>query len=188
MPEELVNKYHKTINLPFFGPYITGRKITRKEANTTKQPHVFVMLLLKDGEGRILLQQRAASKNDYPNFYTTSASGGLQATKGPFAVSEFIKGAAIREAIEELGIERQSIKKLKVLWKIPREIDSDNPHRLYLPLIAEYEGSFKINEKEVNPKGTTHYSTQEISELLKKEKFTPAARVILMHYLKTLNK
>lgn len=70
--------------------------------------HRAVHILLFDSAGRILLQLRSASKDEYPLCYTSSASGHVGA-------GEAYDATALRELREELGIGGE----LEYLTKLP---------------------------------------------------------------------
>jgi isopentenyl-diphosphate delta-isomerase type 1 len=73
------------------------RLATRREIHTEGLLHRAVHVVLHDGMGRVLLQQRSASKDHLPGWWDVSVGGHV----GP---GEDYDEAAVREIEEEMGI------------------------------------------------------------------------------------
>ena len=72
-------------------------QIPRSEVHRQKLLHRAVSIFVFDSRGRLLLQQRSATKDEYPLCYTSSASGHVSA-------GENYDETAPREMQEELGL------------------------------------------------------------------------------------
>lgn len=70
---------------------------TKEKAQTEGLAHRIVIILIRDGEGHVLLQRRAPSVKLYPNCWDHSAAGHVDA-------GEDYETAAKRELREELGV------------------------------------------------------------------------------------
>ena len=77
---------------------LTGRRIRRGEKLEKGEYHLSVHVLIRRGDGKLLLQRRAADKADWPGVWDISAAGSALAGEGS-------REAAARELREELGIE-----------------------------------------------------------------------------------
>ncbi|MEO3975386.1 NUDIX domain-containing protein [Streptomyces sp. CAU 1734] len=75
---------------------VTGRA-TRAEVYARKLLHRCVFVLVRDGEGRIFVHRRTASKLIFPSLYDMF-------TGGVVGAGESYDDAALREAEEELGV------------------------------------------------------------------------------------
>lgn len=74
-----------------------GRRITKADAHRTGAWHRAVHVWIVTPGDRVLLQKRAAAKENYPSLWDVSCAGHLSA--GESAIE-----AAIRELAEELGL------------------------------------------------------------------------------------
>lgn len=75
---------------------------TKAEAQAKGLVHRIVIILIRDGEGHVLLQRRAPSVKLYPNYWDHSAAGHVD-------VGEDYETAARRELKEELGVSNASL-------------------------------------------------------------------------------
>jgi len=71
--------------------------LTRAEIHRTERLHRAVHMLLFNGQGKLFLQQRAASKDMYPGCWDSSAAGHVDS-------GEDYLSCAVRELEEELGV------------------------------------------------------------------------------------
>jgi len=167
--KEYLSRNRAFIRVPFLGHYVVGERITRDEAQAKKIPHAIVYLLIKDKKGNYFLQKRASAKNEYPDLYTVSASGHVKHL-------ESFEKAAKREAEEELGVK---LRNMHPLWKKPARLDANNPHRVFFPFVADYDGEFKLDAKEVNVKESGFFNEQQIAALAAEKKLIPHAHKFL---------
>lgn len=95
----------------------TGRVHIRGEKMKEGEYHLVVTALIFNSEGKLLIQQRQAEKEGWPNFWDFSAAG--SALKG-----ENSQQAMAREVKEELGIIVDlSNSHLKFSWHFPNGFD-----------------------------------------------------------------
>ena len=138
---------------------VHARKLLHRAAN------VFVF----NSEGKLLLQFRSATKDEYPHCYTSSASGHLSA-------GEEYTESAQREMQEEIGIETP----LEWLKKFP-----GTPHNAYehTVLFRTYsDGPFILDAAEIER--ADFFKLTEIELMLDKDQtqFTPPFRQLFRWY------
>lgn len=117
-------------------------------------------IMLFNKEGKILLQERSATKDLYPKYYTLSSSGHV--TKG-----EEYEQAAMRELKEEIGaydVLLERVKKLKM--NMERETEFVTIFK------GKSDGPFIFNNDET--KSVAFYSKKDVQEM--KSKLTPLAK------------
>ena len=76
----------------------SGARVPKAEAHRTGAWHRAVHIWIVTPDARVLLQRRAATKENYPSLWDVSCAGHLSA-------GESATEAAIRELAEELGLE-----------------------------------------------------------------------------------
>ena len=79
------------------------RQEPRAEVHRQRMLHRAVHVLVFNSRGEVYLQRRSATKDTYPNRWTTSCSGHVDA-------GEDYDKAVVRELVEELGIEGVGIR------------------------------------------------------------------------------
>jgi isopentenyl-diphosphate delta-isomerase len=89
----------------------------RSRVHAERLRHRAVHVLVHDPAGRVYLQQRAETKDNYPGVWDSSCSGHLNA-------GEDYATAAVRELAEELGITTNP--PLKEILAIPACAETDN--------------------------------------------------------------
>lgn len=152
------------------GRIIVGPAISLAEADEKRLPHGIVLVLVKNGEGSILLQRRSKNAKYYPLRFTLGASGRIQH-------GETIEEAAKREAREELGIELNEVKLLPISTEM---IHLEAPQLKYFVVLATHNGGLTPSEREVHAEGTRFYTIGELRAMLdKKELFTPPVYQLL---------
>lgn len=111
-------------------PYSWERALKRRGPSELGIGPASVRLVLSDGDGDYLWAQRSLALRSKPGRWSWSAAGGIDAPE------EHAGLTAIREAVEELGIEEQSISGLRLLGALPKlgyctvwtaRIDRDTP-------------------------------------------------------------
>ncbi len=111
---------------------------TRQECHSDKKLiHRSTSVVIYNKKGEILLQKRSKTKDLFPGYFTTSASGHVG--KG-----ESYEDAARREMMEEIGVDVPLTFVSKMLLEMNNETEID------ALFSASYDGPFKINKKEVN--------------------------------------
>jgi len=86
------------------------RQESRTEVHRQRLLHRAVHVLVFNSRGEVYLQRRSATKDTYPNRWTTSCSGHVDA-------GEDYDTAVVRELVEELGIKIHGVSELKKLLK-----------------------------------------------------------------------
>jgi isopentenyldiphosphate isomerase len=74
-----------------------GTKKPKSEVHRDGDWHAAAHVWISDGKGRILIQRRSPTKENYPDLWDISVAGHISAGEAPVE-------AAIREAQEELGV------------------------------------------------------------------------------------
>lgn len=127
--------------------------------------HVFVF----DSTGRLLVQTRSATKDEYPLTYTSSASGHVASGDG-------YDETAPRELEEELGL----VLPLERLAKFPAGPDTANEHTVLYRATTDAEPT-------PDPDEIAEVNWRELSDLLAEldtdpDRFSPPFRVLLRWY------
>jgi len=125
--------------------------------------HREIFVLLYSPEGGVWMQKRSRRKQQYPGYWTVTASGHVE--KGESYVQ-----AARRELEEELGVRTELTRGMK--WLHERE---DN-RAIIQVFTGEYDGKFALDLGEVAE--IRKFKRGEIEQV--KEKLTKAARECLM--------
>ena len=98
----------------------------RRIVHATGLLHRAVHIWVFNSQGELLLQQRTATKDEFPNCFTSSASGHVDS-------GETYEHAANRELLEELGLSGE----LEWLHKLPASRDTANEHTVLYRLISD---------------------------------------------------
>ena len=124
--------------------------------------------------GELLLQKRAATKDEFPLCYTSSASGHLSA-------GETYDEAAPRELAEELGLRSP----LEYLAKFSGNPQNANEHTVLYRTFTDDEPVLDPEEIE----NAAFYPITQIAEMLDKapENFTPPFRQLFGWYVENFN-
>jgi len=134
--------------------------------------HRSVHVFLVDTQGRIYLQKRARTKQEYPGTWDSSAAGHLAAGEG-------YDSAAARELAEELGVEAP----LQAIVKLPASQQTGFEHTVLY--VADYRAARSAptpNPEEIEE--GRFFSEREIETLLadRPEEATPSLRLLLGEY------
>lgn len=113
---------------------VIGQK-RRADIHAEKLLHRAVHILVFNTSGELLVHRRSANKDEYPLYWTTSASGHLDA-------GEEYSTAAGRELQEELGIVAQP----EFLHKFPASPQTANEHSAIYRVITDDEPVFDPEE------------------------------------------
>lgn len=113
----------------------TGVSAPKSEIHTKGHLHNTAHVWLYTSDGKILLQQRAASKLIYPLLWDVSVAGHVDA-------GETIEAAAIREAREEIGITISEAQLIKIgvfecFQSYPNGLHDNEFHNTYIVEIKE---------------------------------------------------
>ena len=113
---------------------VIGR-LPRSEVHARGLLHRAVSVFVFNSRGQLLLQMRSATKDEYPNCWTSSASGHLSA-------GEDYDACAPRELFEEAGL----VGELRRLAKFPAGPDTANEHTVLYALTTDAEPRFDPGE------------------------------------------
>ena len=100
----------------------TGKTISRHHAHATGALHRTVHVWVCDDQGNLLLQKRARTKRSYPDLWDTSCAGHISAGQESLQ-------AAVREMVEELGIEISETE-LKRIGTLPQSLVQKDKGRI----------------------------------------------------------
>lgn len=122
-----------------------------------------------DSQGRLLLQMRSATKDEYPLCYTSSASGHLDS-------GESYEEAAVRELHEELGLASP----LEYLGKLPAGPETANEHSALYRTVTDEVPTFHPEEIESGE----YFELETIDEMIAEtpDKFAPPFRELFWWY------
>jgi isopentenyl-diphosphate delta-isomerase len=145
----------------------------RAEVHAARLPHRSVHILLLDGRGRLLLQQRHARKLTWPLAWDLSASGHVEEEDYPAGpderLGEVYAAVARRELAEELGV-TCALEELGAF--APEEGVHYEELRLYRGVC---DGPFRLQDDEVA--AVCHVSRDELAaRLAGPELHTPTLR------------
>lgn len=147
--------------------------LPRKEARARQLRIRVSRIIIINNKGELLIQKRAAGKDSFPSYNDF----GVAETVG--AGEEYL-AAAIRGIKEEIGVHVDRLELLKKLEFCNKETGR---HYYYSIFLLEYNGSIDIDEKEVESAG--FYSVEELEQMMDKEKFMYACRMMLELYKET---
>ena len=144
-------------------------QLPRSEVHRQKLLHRAVSIFVFDSRGRLLLQQRSATKDEYPLCYTSSASGHVSA-------GEDYDETAPRELEEELGLTSP----VERLAKFPAGPETANEFTVLYRTITDTPPQFDPDEIA----GGAFYELAEIDEWLLREPelFSPPFRICFRWY------
>ncbi len=130
--------------------------------------HVFVF----DTQGRLLLQKRSATKDEFPLCYTSSSSGHLNA-------GESYDEAAPRELEEELGLQSP----IEFLTKLPASLETANEHTALYRAVTDEVPKFHLEEIESGQ----YLSLQAIADMIddNPDEFSPPLRALFHWYVES---
>lgn len=146
---------------------------TRGEVHARKLLHRAVSIFVFNTRGELLLQMRSATKDEYPNCYTSSASGHLD-------TGETYETAAVRELREELGLTSPLIYRTK----LPAGPDTANEHTVLFETTTDTPPKFHPTETS----GGEFASLARIRQQLEQtpDQFTPPFRSLFEWYLQNV--
>ena len=147
-------------------------QMARSEVHRRKLRHRAVSIFVFDSRGRLLLQQRSATKDEYPLCYTSSASGHVSA-------GETYDETAPRELQEELGLTSP----IKRLANFPAGPETANEFTVLYRTITDTPPQFDPGEIA----GGAFYELSEIDDWLARspEQFSPPFRIAYLWYRST---
>lgn len=125
--------------------------------------HRTTFVLARNGEGKVLLQQRSLDKRLYPGFLTMSATGHNIG-------DESYESTARRETLEELGVRPD---KLTEVWRGVVDAPGHLSHSVVF--LTELEGSFTPRAGEVEE---VRFYDQRVIKALE-QRITPPSRFLL---------
>lgn len=148
-------------------------QMARSEVHRRKLFHRAVSIFVFDSRGRLLLQQRSATKDEYPLCYTSSASGHVSS-------GEDYDETAPRELQEELGLKTP----VERLVKFPAGPETANEFTVLYRTVTDTPPRFDPGEIA----GGAFYELAEIDEWLARdpEQFSPPFRVAYLWYRTSL--
>jgi len=115
----------------------TGRTVTREDAHNNGLRHRGVILFIVNSKNQVLMQQRSATKRQWPNCWDGAGGGHVDA-------GELGMFAAIRELYEELGIK---VKPSEVRY-IGAYLSEQKTDKVW----NKHFNEFYVAHKNVNPK------------------------------------
>lgn len=144
-------------------------QMARSEVHRRKLFHRAVSIFVFDSRGRLLLQQRSATKDEYPLCYTSSASGHV-------STGETYDETAPRELQEELGLTTP----VERLAKFPARPETANEFTVLYRTITDTPPQFDPDEIA----GGAFYELTEIADWLTRtpDQFSPPFRIAFEWY------
>jgi len=144
---------------------------SRSEVHAQGLLHRAANVFVFDSQGRLLLQMRSATKDEFPQCYTSSASGHLDA-------GESYEQAAVRELHEELGLSSP----LEFLGKLPAGLKTANEHSALFRTVTDETPTFHPEEIESG----AYFELDAISEMIEQQsdKFAPPFRELFRWYVR----
>ena len=144
-------------------------QMARSEVHRQKLLHRAVSIFVFNSRGQLLLQQRSATKDEYPLCYTSSASGHVTA-------GENYDETAPREMQEELGL-TSPVERLAIF---PAGPETANEFTVLYRTITDTPPQFDPGEIA----GGAFYDLTEIDEWLARspEQFSPPFRIAYQWY------
>jgi len=142
-------------------------KATRKEVHTKHLIHRSVMFFIFDKEGRIFVSQRTKNKEFFKEYWSIGLGGHINA-------GETYDEAVVREAKEEANIDEKQFFMGSFKLRIPNKSDNENA-RVY-GFVTDKK--LKFDPSEI--KKGMFMTMEEMKEKLKKEKFLPETKDLLI--------
>lgn len=126
----------------------SGKTALKSEAHKHGWFHATVHIWLYTKDGRILLQQRGASKKTYPSLWDVSVAGHIHA-------GESIEDAALREIEEEVGwkAQKNSLQKIAIrkgMRSHPNGIQDNEYYHVFLVELTTDFASLRKQDEEVD--------------------------------------
>ncbi len=132
----------------------------------------FIISKTPKGELLYLVQKRGKNKKDFPYYFTDSSSGHINWTKN--LDLNTIKQNAIRELEEEFGIPPKAIQKILFY-----DINTEGKEVAYIFFgIVDYNISLTPNPDELDVDNSRFYNKNELTTLLKNEKYIDYSKKI----------
>ncbi len=165
MPADASDSAEETFDVVDEQDRVVGRA-PRSEVHRRGLLHRAVHVFVFDPAGRLLVQTRSATKDEYPLTYTSSASGHVES-------GEDYDTTAPRELAEELGLDLP----LERLAKFPANPETANEHTVLYRATTDREPT-------PDPDEIAEVNWREMRELLAElaghpERFSPPFRVLL---------
>ncbi len=144
-------------------------QMARSEVHRQKLLHRAVSIFVFNSRGQLLLQQRSATKDEYPLCYTSSASGHVTA-------GENYDETAPREMQEELGLTSP----VERLAKFPAGPETANEFTVLYRTVTDAPPQFDTGEIA----GGAFYDLKEIDQWLERspDQFSPPFRIAYLWY------
>lgn len=145
------------------------RQERRSVVHAQKLLHRAIHIFVFDSRGRLLVQRRSASKDEFPLTYTSSASGHVGA-------GESYEECAPRELQEEIGLDSP----LEFVVKLPAGRETANEHTVLFRTVTDDIPT--PDEREVA--SLTFFTLEELRGLLQVDAaaFSPPFRTLLEWY------
>src|SRR3989338_9110647 len=143
-------------------------KAPRDECHKKGLLHRAIHIMILNSKGEILLQKRSKKKDLYSGWWTSSASGHVEA-------GDDYEESAHRELKEELGVEA----KLEPLFAVVKDYRGQGKHdreRIQV-YIGQHDGPFNFSKEEVE--SVKFFPPETIAKMMIKEKFTPGTVDVL---------
>lgn len=137
-------------------------KATRKEVHTKGHVHRSVLFFLLNKEKKVFVNQRSASKEFYPSYWSIVFGGHVGS-------GESYEATAVREAKEEAGVEGKPI----FLADFKRRFDKEDKEnsKVYAFMVSSEP---KLDHGEI--KRGSFMTMKKLEQKLKEEKFVPETR------------
>ncbi|SEG56381.1 isopentenyl-diphosphate delta-isomerase [Halpernia humi] len=149
-------------------------QMEKMKAHQTGLLHRAFSVFLFNEKGEMLLQKRAAEKYHSPKQWTNAVCSHPR-------LNETYLQAANRRLEEELGIKCELKSKFNFIYKA--EVGQNLwEHELDHVFVGQYEGDFKLNEKEVSEVRYISMSELEKEMAAKPQDFTEWFKIILEEY------
>jgi len=143
----------------------------RKKAHKEGIPHLIVRIFLVAQSPKkdllFLVQKRGKNKNEYPGYFTDSASGHVIYHENMDL--EHIKVNAYRELEEEFGIEKKDVENLN-FYDFKVEKDQYTPEIAYLFIgVIKHDTPIKPNPKELMVEESKFYTRSQLNHIIEHE-------------------
>jgi 16S rRNA (adenine1518-N6/adenine1519-N6)-dimethyltransferase len=148
-------------------------QLPRSVVHARKLLHRAVSIFVFNGRGELLLQMRSSTKDEYPDCWTSSASGHLSA-------GEDYDACAPRELVEETGLTAA----LERLAKFPAGPETAFEHTVLYRAVCDDEPHFDPGEVAYGE----WFALDDLAGRVAREpdRFTPPFHTLFEWYLKTM--
>jgi len=153
--------------------------LSKKDAISREIPLLVGMGLLVDPRGRIAVIRRPETEDLYPGYYSSIAGHGE--SMGGYC--ETPEETVLREVPEEANIHP-----LKIIKYGAGEIfidETKQPVRRTFPYICLCSGGDLVFGPEIDPAYSGYFKVEELKDMLQKENFTPASRLVFEKFVKS---